>query len=604
MKIRHASLLLLLLLTAFQVADAITYVPVGPREIVVDPAGIAGPYKTLQAAIDYAKTIATAANPVTIRLLPGIYSSAVPITINGENAGAYVAGINIIGAGMDVSIIQASAAWYDGCAADTTKCDFFVAGKVSDALYKDFTIDAATLDPLTYGTQKNSNPSAVLGGGETRVTWYGVRIRGIAYGWWASQNPGVNTNPVYLFGSKVEGVNVALRTGSEHWLGYNTEIRATLTGNTCFGCSSVTGGGAGADGQNHYIVSGLMMGVTSIGSSDWWGCHFHGEDKRTGDGFGGFVTGVRWSGGSSSVKVAFNGCTLHGKSSQTAPDDNQAAEDVVVAGINIPRFSIASGTLVLNGSDVEYETATNTKGFRVGGIVIEDDSATNLTISMTGSGFNDNAGTTSATQANGFTGMRGDVVYVPTTGNSPLIKLKGVRMAKGLVSPIPLSNVKTDDQMQMASGNATLAAGVARVSFVSLGTVTGGSPTFSTASPTVTGGTNLNTIFKPGEFIKIDTDGTQCFTRIKSIDSSSQVTLEENYGGGRTPACSSATAASRRGVANTLTQPDGNFRINPTPRAAPAAGELFYITDQGPAGFKINSTNGASTLSIDWTLTR
>lgn len=575
--------------------------PTSNREIVVDPQGIVGKYKTLQAAIDYAKTVATAADPWTIRLLPGIYRSDVSIVIATETQGSYVPGVNIIGAGMDVSIIQATAAWYATCASDNTKCDFFVAGKVSDALYKDFTIDAVSQDPLTYGQNTTSNPSGVLGGGETRVTWYGVRIRGIAYGWWAFQNAGATTNPVYTFGCKIEGVIVALRTGLEHWLGYNTEVRATLTGNTCFGCSSVSGSG---DGLNHYIVTGLSMGVTAIGSSDWWGSHFHGEDKRTGDGFGGTVVGVRWQGGSSTVKVAFNGCTLHGKSSQTAPDDGVTSGTAIVAGVGIPQFAGASGTLVINGSDIEYESATNTKGFPVGGIVVLDDSSTSLVISVAGGGFNDNAGSSSATQANGYTAMRGDIVYRPTTGNSPQIQLKGARLAKGIATPIPLSNVKTTDQMNSISGNGTLAAGVLRVSFVSLATVTGGSPTFSTASPTVTNGTNFNTIFKPGEFIKIDTDGTQCFTRIKTIDSSTQLTLEENYGGGRTPACSSATAASRRGTPNTQTQPDSNFRVIIMPRTAPGAAELFYPTDQSPAGFKLNSSNGASTLSVDWILAR
>ena len=158
--------------------------------------------------------------------------------------------------------------------------------------------------------------------------------------------------------------------------------------------------------------------------------------------------------------------------------------------------------------------------------------------------------------------------------------------------------------MQQVSGNSTLAAGTLRVSFVALGTVTGGSPTFSTASATVTNGTNFNTIFKPGEFIKIDTDGTQCFTRIKTIDSSTQLTLEEVYGGGRTPACSSATAASRRGTPNGQTQPDSAFRVVILPRAAPGAAELFYATNHSPSGFTLNSSNGASTLNVDWFLVR
>lgn len=105
MRFKRIAAVVLLLATAIAIrpAAAIPYAFTGPREILVDPNGVFGKYKTLQAAFTYIASVpATQAAPWTVRLLAGTYLQSAPLQIPSWTT--------IQGGGRDVTVIERTTA--------------------------------------------------------------------------------------------------------------------------------------------------------------------------------------------------------------------------------------------------------------------------------------------------------------------------------------------------------------------------------------------------------------------------------------------------------------------------------------------------------------
>lgn len=69
------------------------------RVVSVDPNARTGRFRTIQHAVDYVRSRASAANPYIIRLMPGIYSQDVSIDASS------MAGVQWVGAGRSSTVI-------------------------------------------------------------------------------------------------------------------------------------------------------------------------------------------------------------------------------------------------------------------------------------------------------------------------------------------------------------------------------------------------------------------------------------------------------------------------------------------------------------------
>lgn len=555
-----------------------------PTEIIVTPSqGGAG----INAACTAASAAATSTSPRTIRLLQGVYGS--DTTLSSCTNMNYV---SVIGAGMDQTIIRANTAVFTTASAADT--DFWPMGNTRNGTVSGLTIDVQTNDPLNLSTNTHllaAVNQCVTDATGVSFTWNEVHILGDQYGWWCSAGNASTTVKMYLYSSKFEATGTALRIGGEHWLAFNSELRGTdpNEANTYFG-TDITAVTAPA--------VGLVLGVTS--ATDWWGCHIHGETKKTTTALG--PKGINETVGTSSSLHTFSGCTIHSVSSAPAPPSNVSTSNANAAAIAFATVGSVSTVTNINGSQLIYKTPVGQTGFRTGGIVINCTGCSGATVMINGGAFiDDGGGTTVATKVNSIEGQRGDIVYTPTSGTPTTIKLNGVRRVNGVSSPINFSTLAGPDSW--TNGTLTLSSGAAIVSWITDAGAAGGTPVFSTASASVTGGTAIDTTFMPGQFIKIGTDPAACWTRIKTVDSSTALTLTEVYGGGRT-GCTSATAASNQGTLTANTTSDSAFRVTLLPTSAPAASEVFYTIDKYAGGFTAKSSSGASTLTLDYTVSR
>lgn len=288
----------------------------------------------------------------------------------------------------------------------------------------------------------------------------------------------------------------------------------------------------------------------------------------------------------SATRLVVVGTTVHAKIMGDMDTSTRTSSPVQVTTGN-------SGNLVLVGDDLLLDTGTLTQGSAgalVYGVTAGQGS---LNITIAGSNFYDASGS-------GGT-RRGSLVKVTTSGTSPVFRISGSRLAGGFVG----SNASAINTTQWgrASGTSTLVAGTSIVLLITDGGNKGGAAatSFTNGSTSVTGtGTTFLTDFKPGQFIRAASHTDATWTRIASIASDTAMTLDTGGYRGATL----ATTQAKVGIPNDNTQPEGTYQVALTPTTAPGAAESYYVTTKHASGFTITSTNGASTVTLDWVLSR
>src|SRR5258705_11589425 len=116
------------------------------NEIIVDPRGQIGNYKTIPAAIAYVRTVTTQASPWTISLPPGIY------TFDSQIDATSLTDVIFKGAGRDSTWIVASKTWLSTHLASGSIVlanTLFNVGQAGRLTFKDLSISATFNDDGT-----------------------------------------------------------------------------------------------------------------------------------------------------------------------------------------------------------------------------------------------------------------------------------------------------------------------------------------------------------------------------------------------------------------------------------------------------------------------
>lgn len=615
---------------------------IGPRETVARPTGTA-----LQTLITAAcAKPPSAADPWTIRLLAGIYSSDTQIAVPAD-----CVGLHIIGAGKAATQIRPTAAWYTTVAAGSGWIPFLEMNNCTSCSLQNLTVDGWTNDDLTHGYTGAALPYMVSLAGVDDFLIQNVATRGTG-GIFTRTGGGSGQATVQFYDSDIEADCFAVRPGPEQWFGQNSVIRAehttTLhfgtgsrlatangictasgvpyaccTGNgtgTCgnngictgngtpLGCCTGSGAGTctnGADGGCGNDAVGIEFGFTSTNYSNMWrGMTIAATDRRLGERVGGSAVATKFTAGASTDWVHFVGSTLLGTGRMTSPDDNAGANNQIAA-INVCGACTPAGLISAQGCIFSYESGTtpNGKGNYVGGIVIDSTGVSALKISVPGNTFFDLGGTTAPGIINGKSGMRGDVVYSPTSGTPPTIDLNGCRMKKGILSPV--GNIATISPF-FINGPTTLQAGIARVLLVAAAGQLCGTDTFAFNSglSTVTvasGSCDFTAQMLQGIYVRRSGDNDSAWTKVKTVDSATQITLESAYRG-----TTNAGDTMQVATINATTPTDNLYRVNLTATSQPVQAETYYVTNKHTSGFLITACTGnpctltSSTVNLDY----
>lgn len=552
----------------------------GSHEFVVDPSGANGAYLTIAAALTAASAAATSTSPSVVRLLSGVYVQEAQLDMRNMSY------VSIVGAGKDATIIRASAACLlalnQGGAGGTKDQEAFIhMGGTTNCRLENLYVDARTNDAVAYDA--NNELSAVYCPTAVEVHFVNCRIEGIRYGVWEdflSDNSATGYS-VEIYNCSIQAL-AATAGGTALWHVFSSDI----TGVFVVGKTPPPG--------STYVCGFVNAGqATGDFNTTFWGCHIHGEVQSGSNPNTFSVGGVAFATASNNGKVFVIGCTIHAKCMQ---DFSGAAP----GGVGAIRLTSTFPRLILVGCDILLETATGV----IGGVAgtawgnIACAGTPNGTIDLVGCNLLDTAGTTTGK------GRRGTIVGNNTSGANLTVNNIGSNFANSGVGHFTAAPVINGTKYNSAfSGNVTLSSGAAIVKLVGAATNVGGAAatSFTNGNTSVTGsGTAFLTDFKTGDYIKAasHTDGT--WTQIASITSNTALTLVTGGYRGATL----ATTQAQQAPTTAQTQFDALYQVTLTPQAAPAAGELFYVTNKHASGFTINSSSGASTLSVDYVVTR
>lgn len=552
----------------------------GSREVQVGPSGSIDGYKasTLGAAISYAISQATAANPYTVRLLPGVYSFDASIDASSAT------GLRIIGGGPDSTRIVATATWVAAASAGTTASGLLNLTGASDVVVQGLYIDGG-YENRPASTEVQVSPSGILldqlAGDITISNCY---IKGLSQAVFSG-----NTNTgrrVFVLNTRFLSLLQTVVPGAEDWFYYGSSLRAVRAS------TDTT-----TDVSTKMVVAFNPGGTTAVGSSYLSGCQL--ESIYTGvpannDPF--FIAPLRVGGtGLSGGRVIMSGCTLK------ATMLSQPTSAIELGGVSLAGLGETGWILRFSGTTFITQTGSLSiapTSARVGVFVASELGGsfdTSNTVEVVGCDHLD---------VGSGGRQRGSFASILGAGSLGLIRLSGFRSPLGPA----LNGAETAwggfDQ-NLTRGTATLSAGIKRVLLVSDAGNQSGTGTFSSSSTSVTGsGTSFTTQFAVGDFIRRSDGNDSQWTRIALITDDTHLSLEENYRG------TSGSATVRRATPTQDTPyagtaaSSGNYRVLLTPTAAPGASELFYVTSKHASGFLINSSDGASTKTLDYLVVR
>src|SRR5260221_5040782 len=255
------------------------------NEVIVDPNGILGKYKTIQLAINYVRNNATLAKPWTIRLLPGIYVRYV--TIDATN----LTGVRFVGAGPEISIVGATKTWIVNNATGGVGFHgvFDVSG-CNDVTFFDMQVNGVYGDDGTILTTANAESGILHDNMQGNLVIRNCLIRGSAYAVSAGGNANASAL-VEIYNSTLLGNTTSIRGGAEKWHIFSSDLRGTTT-------------------NTNVVQINNPSGLSLLGTGEFqvWGCHIHGEDQRTVPSSGS-VAGIQFGGANASVQII--GCTVH-----------------------------------------------------------------------------------------------------------------------------------------------------------------------------------------------------------------------------------------------------------------------------------------------------
>lgn len=520
------------------------------RTITVDPAGIQGTIRTIQAAIDYVGPRSTVADPWTIRLLPGIYTHDTPLDMTN------LSGVNMVGAGSALSIIRASDA-------------FFVSGvedliDVSDS--NDIMFRGVWIDARTNATIANTGLNifaGVLANTANRIRFDSCKVSAVSYPIWVST--GTAGHLIELYNSITLG-GVGCRSHNETWHIFSCELRGERTDNTQFAGNTVP-------------TSFQVQGASEV---QIWGSHLHAEDASSTDPFGIDVITLS-SGGSIEVL----GSTLHVK----------VLNDTTLTGrsYNIVRSNtaVATASARIAGSNIIIDAGNTTEKSAIITPLYLQNAHSSQVFEFSGNTLRETVGVGP---------VRGAVIRSGGGTAVPIVRWQGGPHSPNGFTPIGFGATGTTIATVqsrvpgLTAGSATLASGAKIVLLVTdEGDTAETAASFTSAGTSVTGGVAFDTIFRAGEFVRLSTHTDATWSQIKTVTATT-LTLYEGYRG-----ATGGPGTARRATQNAQTQPDGTYFVNVT---ADVTGETFSVTTKHRSGFTITSSDVASTAVVDWILTR
>jgi len=500
----------------------------------------------IQAALTAAKARGTATNPVTVRFMPGLY------TVNTGLSLTSAVGVNLEGAGFEHTVIRFASSVYTTGVLSTL---LDLSGSTNICL-RGIWLDALTgANASTVGT---ASSTAALLDNTDDVRFDSMKCTAITYSVWAQTNTAGNL--IEVFNSRFVGTN-GIRTASETWHIFSSDLRGERSDTTQFAGNAVP-----------------VFALQTNGPIQIWGSHLHAEDTST------TSTGVCCVSVGSGHSVEVVGTTLH---AVVSGDFDASSRICLIARIN---STAAAASLTLAGNNLLIEAGSITQKTGTVGVLQLASTNNSQVHYITGNSLKETLGTGH---------KRGNIIHSAGSG-SPTIKWTGnISSAGGWTragaNAIAVGSFTTVEPGRQAGG-ATLAAGVARILLITDGGNTSEvAASFSNVSTSVTGGVSFDTIFKPGDFVRLSTDTDSAWTRIRAV-SATTLSLEENYRG------STAVGTAKLGTQTINTQPDSSYRVAVT--STNVANETFSVTLKHPSGFLITSSNGASTTTADWVILR
>lgn len=529
----------------------------------------------LRQSISYAAGQATSANPYTVRLAPGTYITNSQINMTGSQ------NIRIVGAGMESTKIIGTATWVAAASAGTTASGLLNLTGSGNIVLQNLTIDGG-YENRPAATEVQISPSGLLLDqlvGD--ITIIGCHIKGLTNAIFSGNaNSGI---AIRCFSSKFLALLQTIVSASEDWFFHGCNIGAirastdTTTDVSTKMCLALNPGAS-----------------SSIGSMYVNGCEVEAVYTGAPSGDPGFIGAVRIGGSAlANGRLYVTGGTMR------------------VTMLSQPTMAADCGCLLIPGagetgwfaqfSGVTFITETGALSLaptsaRVGVVVTSEIGGSFDTTNIL-----EFAGCTHRDIGSGGRQRGAFVTLLPGIGT---IRQEGWHSPLGpLLTSAETASGGTDQNF--TRGTATLSSGIKRILLITdVGNKTG-TATFSSSSTAVTGvGTAFTTQFRVGDFIR-RSDGTDSqWTRINTITDDTNIVLEENYRG------SSGSATVRLGTPTSDTPFAGtaavaaNYRVLVTPTAAPGAAELFYVTSKHASGFTINSSDGASTKTLDYLVVR
>ena len=182
-------------------------------------------YSSVQTAID-SITDSSATNVYTVFIDSGVLSTSTSITTNGKSY------INFVGRGIGVSVIRATAAWFQNNQTPTDVNLLDLTNSTNITL-RGLTIDARTGDPCPGGGGcfgPNTSYAGVKTNLANRVLVQDTEILGITYGLWENDNTAGNL--IQVMNSKILASNYAIGTHNATWHIFSSDIRAVSDGGT------------------------------------------------------------------------------------------------------------------------------------------------------------------------------------------------------------------------------------------------------------------------------------------------------------------------------------------------------------------------------------
>ncbi len=346
-------------------------------------------YSSVQAAID-SITDSSATNVYTIFLDSGVLSSNTSITTNGKSY------ISFVGRGMGVSIVRASATWFQNVFNGTQPSDFFDLAGSTNVTFRGLTIDARTLDPggLYFS---GLNYAGLQVGDADRILIDSTEIQGIIYALWEDTN--TSGHLIEVLNSKIRGVNAGVSIRNATWHIFASDIRAVTSG-----------------GESGGIVTCNGVQVFGAVNTTIWGSHIHAESGVPGLNY---VVAAINSAMSPGGRLNILGSTLHVK--MTTGDVGSATRFMVA--YYLTSGYQGEGTLI--GSELLYETTTSLSQGLVGGIGYASVNPA-ATINLVGAAFNNKATGGS---------IRADIIGSPAISqNQPTIRNAGSRISSAVSS--------------------------------------------------------------------------------------------------------------------------------------------------------------------------